>query len=56
MSARLVEAASITLPLLGRDLDAEGIVLDPVLSTPLREALARLRKGQLRGAAVLKPI
>ena len=41
MSARLVEAASITLPLLGRDLDAEGIVLDPVLSTPLREALAR---------------
>jgi chromate reductase len=41
MSARLVEAASITLPLLGRNLDAEGIVLDPVLSTTLRDALAR---------------
>jgi chromate reductase len=40
MSARLVEAASITLPLLGRGLDAEAIAIDPALSAPLRQALA----------------
>jgi NAD(P)H-dependent FMN reductase len=39
MSARLVEDASITLPLLGRNLDAEGIVADPDLSAQLRGAL-----------------
>lgn len=39
MSARLIEAASITLPLLGRSLDADGIVADEALSTPLRAAL-----------------
>jgi chromate reductase, NAD(P)H dehydrogenase (quinone) len=39
MSARLVEAASITLPLLGRNLDADGIVADDVLSKQLRVAL-----------------
>lgn len=41
MSARLVEAASITLPLLGRDLDAEGILGDAELSAQLRAALSR---------------
>lgn len=40
MSARLVEEASITLPLLGRALDADGIVSDPDLSARLRTALA----------------
>jgi NAD(P)H-dependent FMN reductase len=39
MSARLVEGASITLPLLGRNLDADGIVADPELSAQLRRAL-----------------
>lgn len=39
MSARLVEDASITLPLLGRNLDADGIVADRELSIQLREAL-----------------
>jgi chromate reductase, NAD(P)H dehydrogenase (quinone) len=39
MSARLVETASITLPLLGRSLDADGIVSDGVLSDRLRTAL-----------------
>ncbi|MCF3947875.1 NAD(P)H-dependent oxidoreductase [Acidiphilium iwatense] len=38
MSARLVEAASITLPLLGRNLDADGIVSDDALSAQLRTA------------------
>src|SRR5579872_2188614 len=32
MAARLIEEASITLPLLGRDLDAAGIVADVELS------------------------
>jgi len=41
MSARLIEEASITLPLLGRSLDAEGIVSDSTLSVPLRAALDR---------------
>jgi len=41
MSARLVEEASITLPLLGRDLDADGILRDETLSAPLRRALER---------------
>jgi chromate reductase, NAD(P)H dehydrogenase (quinone) len=39
MSARLVEAASMTLPLLGRPIDADGIVSDQVLSAQLRTAL-----------------
>ena len=40
MSGRLVERASITLPLLGRGLDADGILADPALAGPLREAVA----------------
>ncbi len=40
MSARLIEGASITLPLLGRGLDADGIVGDAALSARLRAALA----------------
>jgi chromate reductase len=39
MSARLVEAASNMLPLLGRNLDADGIASDKVLSKQLRAAL-----------------
>ena len=39
MSAGLIEAASITLPLLGRRLDAADIVADPALSGKLRVAL-----------------
>lgn len=45
MAARLVEDASITLPLLGRDLDAEGIVADPELSALLRAALIRFAEA-----------
>jgi chromate reductase len=50
MSARLVEAASITLPLLGLGLDANGIVSNSVLSAQLRVALdcfARTIAGRL---------
>ena len=40
MSGLIVKDASITLPLLGRNLDAVGIVADPQLSLVLRAALA----------------
>ena len=39
MSARLIDSASITLPLMGRNLDAAGIVADPELSAQLQGAL-----------------
>jgi chromate reductase len=39
MSARLVDDASITLPLLGRNLDPAGIVSDLALSAQLQTAL-----------------
>jgi chromate reductase, NAD(P)H dehydrogenase (quinone) len=39
MSARLVEEAFVTLPLLGRSLDAKQIVAEPALSVPLRGAV-----------------
>jgi chromate reductase, NAD(P)H dehydrogenase (quinone) len=39
MSARLIDAASLTLPLLGRSLDAKEIVADASLAAPLRGAL-----------------
>ena len=42
MSAQLVEDASIMLPLLGRNLDADGIVADADLSAALRSALVAL--------------
>jgi len=40
MSGDIVDAASITLPLLGRDLDAAGIAADAALAKQLRDALA----------------
>src|SRR3954462_926052 len=40
MSGRIVEEASIAVPLLGRSLDPDAIAADPELSVPLREALA----------------
>jgi NAD(P)H-dependent FMN reductase len=39
MSGRLSEAASISLPLLGRGLDEHGILADPDLSSAFRDAL-----------------
>jgi chromate reductase, NAD(P)H dehydrogenase (quinone) len=40
MSARLIDEASITIPLLGKVLDPNQIVSDPAFSGPLRLALA----------------
>jgi chromate reductase, NAD(P)H dehydrogenase (quinone) len=48
MSARLVEEASITLPLLGRGLDAAGIVQDSGLSAQLRAYPSRPPWSALR--------
>ena len=42
MSARLVESASITLPILGSNLDEEGIVMHPEISLALHSALVEL--------------
>jgi NAD(P)H-dependent FMN reductase len=42
MSGVLVHAASVALPLLGRNLDAAGIVADPTLSAALAGALEAL--------------
>ncbi|HUQ38403.1 MAG TPA: NADPH-dependent FMN reductase [Aestuariivirga sp.] len=56
MSARLIDRASITLPLMGRNLDAAGILADPELSGQLQAALAMflaeinaLKDGSERG-------
>ena len=40
MNARLIEEASLTLPLQGRRLDAAGIQADPALADAVRAALA----------------
>ena len=45
MSGKLIEQASITLPMLGRDLDAEGLLADAALSDALRQALADFARG-----------
>jgi chromate reductase len=45
MSANLVEVASIMLPLLGRNLDAAGIMADADLSSELSQALHNLGRA-----------
>jgi len=42
MSARVVEKASITLPILGSTLSEDDIVLHPEISTSVRAALGAL--------------
>ena len=43
MSARVIEAACITLPIISSNLDESGIITHPILSTSIREALNTLR-------------
>jgi len=45
MSARIVEEASITVPILGANLDEKGIVAHPVISVALRQMLTTLQAG-----------
>jgi len=40
MSARLIEEADLTLPLLAKGMEAQAIAADPVLADPIRAALA----------------
>ena len=42
MSARLIEGASVVVPLRRRDMDVEAIVADPALSAVLRSVLAEI--------------
>jgi chromate reductase len=49
MSARMIDQASIMLPLLGRSLDAAGIAADPILSAELRTAIAAFADAITRG-------
>ena len=49
MSARLSDEASITVALGGRSLDEHAIAADPVLSEPLRAAMARFATEIERG-------
>ncbi len=44
MSGRLVDEASIDVPLLGRKLDERGIVEDPEISSSVRTALAAFER------------
>jgi hypothetical protein len=39
MTARLISDASITVPLLGKNLDESGVVSDPGMSHAIRSAL-----------------
>jgi NAD(P)H-dependent FMN reductase len=50
MSARLVEAAFVTLPLSGRTLDGAGIAADPELARPLAAGLQALVREVRAGA------
>ena len=45
MSGRMVPDASITVPLLGRNLDAAGIVAEAELAEPLRAALVAFARA-----------
>jgi chromate reductase, NAD(P)H dehydrogenase (quinone) len=42
MSARLIDSATITLPLMGRNLDAAGTLADAEMLAQLQDALTRL--------------
>ena len=45
MSARIVTEASITVPLLGRNLDADGIISDPEISNALHTAIVAFARA-----------
>jgi len=55
MAARMIGEASITVPLLGRNLHEGSIVLDPDLSSLIRSAIAAfvsaIRAGRPRASS-----
>lgn len=52
MSAHLVEAASITLPLLAKGLDAKAIAADQAIAPQITVALTAFAEAIEKGAAV----
>jgi NAD(P)H-dependent FMN reductase len=50
MSAKIIEAASITLPLISRSVDAEAIVSDTELAELLRTALRQFSNAIISGS------
>ena len=50
MSAMVVEEASMTIPLLGANLDEDGMVSTPSVAAPIREALVALSEAVVRAA------
>jgi len=51
MSGRIIPAASIAVPLLGKGHDPAGIVADPEIADPLRLALRALAAEAVQGTA-----
>lgn len=54
MSTEVLSDASVTIPLSGRRLDADGILADPDLAEPLRRGMADLVAAALRSRAAGK--
>ena len=50
MSAAVVEEASMTIPLVGANLDEDGMVSVPSVAAPIREALVALSEAVVRAA------
>ena len=50
MSAMVVEEASMTIPLLGANLDEDGMVSTPSVAAPIRGALVALSEAVVRAA------
>ncbi|MHB8115280.1 MAG: NADPH-dependent FMN reductase [Acidithiobacillus ferriphilus] len=50
MAAMVVEEASMTIPLLGANLDEDGMVSTPSVAAPIREALVALSEAVVRAA------
>ena len=42
MSARVIERASVVIPLRGRDMDVDAIVAEPASAAALRSALSEI--------------
>ena len=55
MSAVIVEAASISIPLLGANLTEEGMAQDPMVSSAIRGSLLALHEAVVRGQSEQGP-
>ena len=55
MSAVIVEAASISIPLLGTHLSEDAMVADPAISHSIRQALAALQQSAAPGPGAQDP-